>query len=618
MLRPVLALGAHHFAFLRATFQGLDTRAAWRRYLTFSEDESPDLRRLEQRRHAMLADLLALAAAVGRQQPTDHPVNQARSLLAGLVRSPAQGTPASPASAAASAAAVEPISRALPSLDEFIEATGLDPDTYSQAEWLALYREQHGLHESTAPRPAAALPPEPAGEARDRRTIAERVRALGVLERVVGRTPQPQDALSLWLAAPTCGRLQACGWQQMDDLSQAVHAGGAGWWHQVPGLGQVRAQAIERWLAELHRTWQRPFPTHALDARARARERWLGHQTASAPDLMTIWPSVLPGPQAEPDRGGQGLRTLHSLPPGFDADARERIQAWLAGHRAAVATWRAYRKEAERLWWWCGAVRHCQFAALTAADLAAFTDFLQAPPAGWVNATPLPRTDPAWRPFRSGLSARSADHALRVVRSLLAAAYPEVEARLAAEPLARSSDALRKGAPAAALGGQRARSEPSASALPADAEGELSGPGLAAMSDRSSSQHPTLPRLARAGAPARRRALLLAAMAITGCSEDEALRLRVAAPGTGSVWALLGPGAQQRPIGPELQAMIRQHLLDAGAPPPAASPIPLLFALRGGVRRWVVRLGEVQLEPWPRLAAPRPWSASACRRSLDR
>ena len=64
MLRPLQAFGAHHFAFLRATFQGLDARSAWRRYLGFADD-LPEAPLLERLRGAMLDELLQRAEARG-------------------------------------------------------------------------------------------------------------------------------------------------------------------------------------------------------------------------------------------------------------------------------------------------------------------------------------------------------------------------------------------------------------------------------------------------------------------------------------------------------------------------------------------------------------------------
>lgn len=634
MLRPRLLLGAHHLAFLRATFQGLDARTAWRRYLAFVDDEGADLRRLEQRRTEMLTELLRMAEAAGATQAADHPVNQARALLSQdlSTRGKAQAPLVSPGR-------IQPApAQALPSLDEFIEASGLDPDTYAESEWLALYRERYGLSQPVAMLPATAARPEPAAAMLDRRAVAERVRALGVLAALVRPTPRPHDGLGVWIAPPTQARLQAMGWRSIADLAGAVLRDGPAWWRNVPGLGVVRARALERWLAELHRGWQQPFPEAWFDPRERARRRWLG---AASDDPLSAraqpgrrrdhWPCVLSSPHAAAPSGGSGTgagggagasavagadeATTTLTIPGVDREAQQRIVQWLDRHRFPAATWRAYRKEAERLWWWCGLVRQCRVSELVESDLAAFEAFLRTPPADWTNRTPLPRTDPDWRPFRGGLGAASRAVALRIVRAFLSEAHPALDPGRLESPEARSFTGKRgqDAAPPSPAPATPSAKAAGTIAWPADASAAAGCEGI--VSPLGSAAPPCT---ALAGAAGRRQSLLRALMRTADCGLAEALSLRFAAGTCTEAPALRWPDGRSTSVDPVLLALIRAHHRDAGLTMPGAGTVPVLLALRPGPRRWLAQGGQVALSAWPVPRTPRAWTLPAARRSVKR
>jgi len=623
VLRDRQALGAHHFAFLRATFQGLDIRSAWRRYLAFADEGPADAQQLSRQRAALLDDLVARALAAARQWPAGHAVHAAARLLAEARRA------TGPASATAGAGRAEPPSpqaRALPSLDEFIDASGLDPDTHSQAEWLALYQEAHGLADPAAPRPATAIAAEAEAEAArlDRQQIADCLRALTVLEPLVVRSAGPDDPLLLWLASPTVDRLLAHGCERLDDLSRLVRDGGAGWWQPVAGLGRARAQAIARWLGDLHQAWGRPWDAGLADPRERAIRRWMGGRTGNTtvatrepatpagpwPDLLAGTDAVHAGPDGRssipashrpgrpaPARPGPGPGPDNNGNPSDEA-GRRMILDWLQTHRNAPHTWRAYRKEAERLCWWCSLVRGKPFAGLNEQDLVDFSRFLATPPSSWVNPTPLPRSDPDWRPFRSGLAASSVGHALRVVRSLMAHASGGQHAAAIAAAAAMAAAPPQRRAPA------HTGRHPG----PTDPE---------AVSGRAS-KTAALPPGIGAGPSARRWALARAVTAGLGLSLQQALGVRVQLDPTLYPTQLMLPGGQHLLPSPELARLIQLHHRDVGVRHRTDRLTPLLCALHRGVRRWVVQDQTVVLEAWPKTGEARAWSWAAVRRCLAR
>ena len=96
----------------------------------------------------------------------------------------------------------------------------------------------------------------------------------------------------------------------------------------------------------------------------------------------------------------------------------DAVQAWLSLHEAP-ATLRAYRKEAERLILWAIIERGVALSSLATEDAVAYRAFLRqpSPTQRWVGPA-SPRTGAEWRPFVSGLSARSRAYALTVLSSM--------------------------------------------------------------------------------------------------------------------------------------------------------------------------------------------------------
>lgn len=100
------------------------------------------------------------------------------------------------------------------------------------------------------------------------------------------------------------------------------------------------------------------------------------------------------------------------------ADDRQAVSAWLQEYRQSPQTWRAYRREAERLLLWVGQ-EGMSLAQVSRDDLRRFEAFLADPrPAGrWVGSS-RPRHHPQWRPFRGPLSPASRRQSLVILQGL--------------------------------------------------------------------------------------------------------------------------------------------------------------------------------------------------------
>src|SRR5205085_6555249 len=112
VVRDVRALGIHHVAFLRAALLGVELREAFERYLAFGETTS-DLRHVEARRRELTAQVVDAGRRLALTRPGDAHLARDVELLR-------HDAPA-------------PRAVALPSLDDWVEAEGMDPDMWTQA-----------------------------------------------------------------------------------------------------------------------------------------------------------------------------------------------------------------------------------------------------------------------------------------------------------------------------------------------------------------------------------------------------------------------------------------------------------------------------------------------------
>lgn len=392
VLREQQPLGVHHFAFLRGCLQGLDARQAWDRYLAFGE-LSDHPRRIERQRTALMQRVLREAHALNLTLAEDQRVTAELALLA----QPPEG----------------PGAVALPSLDDFVAAQGLDRDGWSEQDLLREYREFFGLDgladADLATRPAPA----------SRR--AAQLRALLRIESLLARRPALADPLSWWLSHALAARLRDAGIATVQSLAQTINAHGANWWRRVRGLGHARARALLVWLKPVVAHSDAALRDDALQAPQ--RHAALRAATVAAVAMPPRFALVPLERLAVPQRlsGGATAPGLFAtrMPNHLGAhDDRQAVEAWLTQFRDKPATLRAYRKEVERFYLWCLLERDKPLSSVDSLDAQAYRDFIRQPPSAWCAASVVSRDAPAWRPFRGPLGPTSQRQALVVVQAL--------------------------------------------------------------------------------------------------------------------------------------------------------------------------------------------------------
>jgi hypothetical protein len=207
----------HHFAFVRSSLLGLDLAEAFNRYLAWSETTT-DLRHVQHRRHALLKHIIE----AGRHLDASLALPAKITHLLDLQRSDAT---------------VKQVP-VLPSLDEWIETEGLDPEGWSEADLLAEYKTHFGLDNADAQEAAVGLK-DPAGE---------RARALNHLETMLSIISAASDRLDSWFARPVTRCLRNVGLVTLADLVAFINVYGYRWHARIKGIGVLRARQVLNWL----------------------------------------------------------------------------------------------------------------------------------------------------------------------------------------------------------------------------------------------------------------------------------------------------------------------------------------------------------------------------------
>lgn len=396
VLQEARVLGVHHFAFVRSSLLGLDLAEAFNRYLAWGETTT-DLRHVQHRRDALLKHIIE----AGRQRDaTLHPQEKITHLL-DLLRSDAT---------------VKPV-LVLPSLDEWIEAEGMDPEGWSEADLMAEYKAAFGLDNADAQEAAVGLK-DPAGV---------RVRALNHLETILSIVPTASDRLESWFARPVAKCLKNMGLVTLADLVAFINVYGYRWHARIKGFGVVRAKQVLSWL-------QLEQDHLGLTVAGCVHEP----QSKQALRVAELSPSVGPTSAALSQFGtgtspANGLARMQANPAlaGERGDFRshmantlgakndlEAVNAWLSRYAEKSSTQRSYRKEVERFLLWCAQDLKKPLSSVNAPDCQAYREFLQAVPATWIAPDPWRRTDPHWRAFRTQPSAASQKQALVILQTM--------------------------------------------------------------------------------------------------------------------------------------------------------------------------------------------------------
>ena len=399
VLQEARSLGVHHFAFVRSSLLGLDLVEAFNRYLAWSETTT-DLRHVQNRRDTLLKHIIES----GRQRDATLPPDAKITPLLDLLRSDATVKPA----------------LVLPSLGEWIEAEGMDPQGWSEADLLAEYKAAWGLDNVEAMDAAQGLK-DPAGE---------RVRALNHLETVLSVVPAATDRLESWFARPTATCLRNVGIVSLADLVKFINVYGYRWHTRIKGLGKQRAEQVVHWLVLEREHLNLLVSGHAHEPKAKraAREAPMMLEGAMALSAQspfgdnTLLASGLLHIQSAPTLNGAHGDFRSHMPNSLGAkNDLQAVAAWLSRYREKPHTLRSYRLEVERFLLWCALELKKPLSSVNAPDCQAYRAFLKAVPITWINTVPVARTDPLWRGFRGQPGPSTQKQSLVILQTMYAA-----------------------------------------------------------------------------------------------------------------------------------------------------------------------------------------------------
>ena len=396
VVQDARALGVHHFAFVRSTILGLDLAESFDRYLAWAESTT-DLRYVQNRRETLLKRIIE----AGRQHDASLPSHSKITHLLDLLRSDA----------------APPKAVALPTLDEWIESEGMDPEGWSEAELLAEYKAAFGLDNADAIDAGVGL----------KDPVGERVRALNYLETILSVIPTATDRLESWFARPVVKCLRNVGIITLGDLVRFINAYGHRWYSSIKGFGSQRANQVLHWLmleqdhlnlvisGSVHEPKSKQelrvaalLPSVGQDSLA-VRQFGTGTLVANAIHRMQNTPALA---------GAQGDFRSHMANTLGATNDLEAVSSWLSRYNEKPSTQRSYRKETERFLLWCAQELKKPLSSVNSPDCQKYREFLQAVPATWMQHRPLKRTDPGWRAFRSQPSAASQKQALVILQTL--------------------------------------------------------------------------------------------------------------------------------------------------------------------------------------------------------
>jgi len=406
VIKDPRSLGLHHFAFVRSALLGLDLRQSFDRYLAWAESTT-DLRYVQNRKDSLLQQIIDAARNLDPSTPQHVGLEASLDLL----RSQAKPV-----------AALQ-----LPTLEEWLDQEGMDPDMYSEAELLDEYKAAFGLDNADALEAGAHL----------KDPSAERVRALNHLESLLAIQPTAEDKLELWFARPVVKRLRNAGLLYLKDLVNFINVYGYRWHGRIAGFGALRAGQVLHWLQLQQEQLHMAIQASARQPKALA-SLYAPQPTHPTPSPLLGAPSpALPSPSAQ---GSGGLSVIDrelqriALTPALTGESGvfrshmantlganndwEAINAWLSRYHEKPSTQRSYRKEVERFVLWSTQVLRKPLSSVTAPDCQRYREFLKAVPQDWIHALPVPRTDPQWRAFRGQPSPASQKQALVILQTL--------------------------------------------------------------------------------------------------------------------------------------------------------------------------------------------------------
>lgn len=238
------------------------------------------------------------------------------------------------------------------------------------------------------------------------------VKALDILFKAADApkaVPQATDPISKWFRPKTTAALRSIDLHSLAELADWIRRRDRGWWKSIPRIGAGRAKVIvdfinrnSQQLGEIR--FAEPIdanvPTLVLDPRFPSRLAPL--------ELVAL-----------PEDASRDIAPFRSTQFCF-IGAKNDLEAtfcYLSRFNDSKHTYRAYKRELERLLLFAVLIQKKPFASFLVEDCNAYIKFLEKPHLGYVGPK-VPKSSPRWKPFADeSMSAKSIKQALTIIRS---------------------------------------------------------------------------------------------------------------------------------------------------------------------------------------------------------
>ena len=173
-----------------------------------------------------------------------------------------------------------------------------------------------------------------------------------------------------WFAPALSRRLLDARLGTLGELVEQCQRRGRGWWRSVPRIGAKAAGVVVQWLTQHQGQLGIELGQHVTSPASELRPAWfdIAPQSKPAPFELQRLRSDLDGSSGR-NRAAFGVCSLSAR------NDHEAIAAWLRG-KASNHTYRAYRKEAERILLWAVCERAKPLSSLLYEDCLAYVEFL--------------------------------------------------------------------------------------------------------------------------------------------------------------------------------------------------------------------------------------------------
>lgn len=372
--------GRHHFAFLKAYLEGLDIRPIAVRYLEDCNSDSISIVEIRKTLSWIRNDLSTLAKRNGK-------LSYARSINIEphLLRNEA------------------PI-QAVPTLEEFREEH--DPyEMYSENELIELFQEK--------------FPSSPGSNRkfqRNQRLLKKQTEALNFLQSLIPNTPKTTDPIEAWLTSTICSRLHKQNIETIEDLISYINDNNYLWHKKIKTLGSTNASRILKWLIYYEDEFEIKIEKQSRTKQSELNSVEVFSTQKKRCDIVPL--ELFKTPESLDGSNGSncGDRSVTGVTNDYDA-----IMLWLR-QKDNKNTYRAARKEAERLLLWSILEKGKALSSLTVQDCSEYLEFLndlgrlhndswskkyKIPFESWVGHRGTVRFTKSWKPFEKPAEAIS-------------------------------------------------------------------------------------------------------------------------------------------------------------------------------------------------------------------